>query len=1166
MFRKLLPFLLCASALGQATNPQNTYVSSVLVNSPSLYLNYNDATSAFRDQISGSNFSGVASLPTPYGTFPTTTNAYGPGQVFLTGFILPTGSVTSIEIKYAAAPTSGWTLTCGVFTNTSGSNWTAGASVVLTSNGSIDQKFNAPTNFTAFASTSGQMLGCWAPAAYSEPFNGAITGNTGYYLPAAQSSFPVGSFSYTAVAGGGYAVITTVSVPYTSGTVTTQQPGFDNTNNTNYSAEYPYNGFSVAPNNTLGAFDWSSPETLMIHVDRLNWTRSGTLVLASKGDTSQSTNFWRLYLQMSGQDSQLCFESFGIGPGAVSGAPANADNVNCTVAAVDVMPNGFNYNIMVQLGGNGSVYSNSIYINGLAQSLTNSQVGSKGFGYVTVALSGSGTGYASNTYFSNNGTGGSNCNVFGVMNATGGVPALSNPFNTTPAPNGTYPIDYGCTSTPTLTFSFSQTASMSFGGASNVPTLTSSTTATSVNNGVGSGVPAGSLLVVQGLPPSTTAVTDSGGATCSLASGASGGDSLVYTCPNVTSGSHTITATFTSGSTYTSINSVDVIGAATTSPVDTTVYATGTGTAISVGPITTTGTGEFLVGFAGNSNIASNGWTAGGTSPWPGKGGNSYTYSYLSAPTAGAQPTWAVTATTSNPWYATIVAIKPLVTTYSATGTGATVVATMSGASMNSAASPIMAPGYINTNVAYGVAGSASTQTPTYVDEFAEFPSTLSLSALGNIFYQTKFYQGLNDLASVGNPVKVIFDDDGCNDLDNLWALQAAISEQNLGYIRLVGVVETNLNYNDVAIFRQMLDQAGLASVPVGVVGTLASGAGGAACPTGNINIFNSSTLAVVAAEPGNGILSAATVYRLAMAGSPTKPVIIFSAGSTVGIQQFMQSAADSISPLTGQQLWNLDVTNGGAVYMQGGGGSFPSLPNTAGFSGGIGSNWGLNYTASQYILTNQNSMPLYWYGGTPQSSGPDPEYTRIGTDPMWLACSNSAWTSCVRSAWDSLPMANLISSYFAQGVTIGVTGGTGYANSTVFNLSGGGSTCSGSGIMTASSGVPNGFTTASGVNINVEGAYAALGAGKGCTSAPTVTLVAPTGTGATFTTYLTSLCGTDVISGGSDSFTTGTCSNQYIVFQNQYAGGSGISPIFTQFMDSLIDAPPNGSPRIVPQ
>lgn len=63
------------------------------------------------------------------------------------------------------------------------------------------------------------------------------------------------------------------------------------------------------------------------------------------------------------------------------------------------------------------------------------------------------------------------------------------------------------------------------------------------------------------------------------------------------------------------------------------------------------------------------------------------------------------------------------------------------------------------------------------------------------------------------------------------------------------------------------------------------------------------------------------------------------------------------------------------------------------------------------------------------------------------------------------------------------VTGGTGYANSTAYTLSGGGPSCVGSGTMTSSGGVPVSLADNS----------------HGCTSAPTVNLVSPTGTGAVF-------------------------------------------------------------------
>jgi hypothetical protein len=181
----------------------------------------------------------------------------------------------------------------------------------------------------------------------------------------------------------------------------------------------------------------------------------------------------------------------------------------------------------------------------------------------------------------------------------------------------------------------------------------------------------------------------------------------------------------------------------------------------------------------------------------------------------------------------------------------------------------------------------------------------------------------------------------------------------------------------------------------------------------------------------------------------------------------------------------------------------------------------------------------------------------------MWQA--SNAYSTDIRQGWDSLPATYAVTPFFSGGVTIGYSGGTGYANSTPFTLSGGGPNCEGKGFMTASSGVPNGITTEWGANPNVIGGFAGLGLGHGCTSAPTVNLIGATGTGVTLTAYPTIVCGTDTFTGSpptSDSFSNATCSSQYLVFQNQNAAPVSLFPAFSAFLNSLMDPPPNGAPR----
>ncbi len=1204
--RKILSFIILLGLVGAAAaqdpNPQTSWSSAVLYNSPSLYLNYNDPTSAFKDQVSGNTFVGTQTVQgvASAGTHCISGNNSASSMSCTlsvsatdTLVVIVSGTVSSVVDSGGSTPVliaTEPTASAYYFANVSAGSHTI--TVTLTTVQSyismlavdvVGAAISSPLDTYVYnvqtTSTNSVTSGSLTTSTAGDLLVGMMAGNgAGGTWSAGSPAFSLFPIFYTDEVGGTYAAGTPGSYTFnatssvalgwdtwlvaikahlvtdTSGTVTTQQPGFDATNNANYSASFPYNGWTAAPNTTLGAIDWTSPFSIMVQVDRLNWNRTGTLVLASKGDTSGSTNYWKLYLQMSGTNSQLCFNQFGIGPINAPSGQINAGVSTCTSVG-DVMPNGYNYNIVVENPGTGNSYAGAIYIDGISQSLSVGGIGNTNrFGYATIALSGTTSGYANPTWFSNNGTGGPNCNVFGQAVATSGVLSLNNPISGQ-APNGFYSADYGCTSTPTLTFNFSQTSPVSYGGVSGTPTSTSSTTATSVTIGVGSGVVAGSALIVQGLPPSTTGVTDSGGATCTLVSGASGLDTLIYVCPNVAAGTHTLTATYASGAAFQTINTVAVAGADHTSPVDTAIYATGTGTAVNVGPITTASAGEMLVSTAGTS--IGNSWYT--YQPWYNGSGNNYTYSYLAAPTVGSQPAFVTAAGSSAAWTASIVAIKPLITTYAPTGTGATLTAAMSGASMNDTTHPLLAPGSLNADAYYGIAGTNSAAPGTYIDEFAIFPSVLNFTQVSSLFYHTKLYQSVLYPEGV-SPKYVIFDEDGCGDEDNFWALQAVIAAQNVGLIHLVAVIqESATDATSAAIYRNMLDQAGLANIPVGL-GT--SSYGCSLQQQQAAQLYNASVPITTASYP-----SATTVYRTAFAQFPNTALNIFLAATQDSIAAFMASPADGISSLTGLQMWNNDATLGAGLYMQGGG-CTPTIPPASPACTGSGG-WQSNGISMQYIVNNKGSMPFYWMGGTPSNTGPGPLYTRNAYDPMYQFAY--VYGTDIRAGWDSLALSYIISPFFSGGIMVGYSsGGTGYANQTLFTSSGGGPNCHVTGYMTAASGVPNGVTDLQGNSATVQASsFAQTGIGYGCTSVPTLTLVSPTGTGATLTGYMTTFCGTETVTGTgpyTDSFSSATCSGSYIVLQNFNAHDSNGFQPFTGVFNSFIDPPPNGAPRKLAQ
>ena len=935
MKKQMVLILLCGAALGQNPSPQPNFATQLLAASPSLYLNFDDFTTAFKDQVSGLTFGGTGSAISSTGAIPTSTSVYGPGQVMVSGAALPAGSLTSFQVQYLAAPTAGWPLTCGVFTLGASNVLTATASVTVTVGATTAlQSFTAPTNFTAFNVAAGQLFGCWTPAAYSEPYNGSSS--LGAYYLNSQTSFPSGANTYSHGTASGYAIIAGVTTTFASGAVTVRQAGFDSTQVNNTSAAFAYNAFNAAPNGTLGTLAWNSPWTMLVHIDRLAWDRTGTLVLASKGDSAtNTTSWWKLTLSMNGNYSKVCFTQNGYGAIATSGGGGGVQNGICTNSYFDAVPNGFNYDIVVTDNGTGAsgvgTYSPGqqalqLYVNGLNQtyipetSFSNSY--SIGFGYATVTVSG-GTGYAASTPFMSSG-GGANCVVAGTMLATGGIPS--------PAINLT--VDYGCTSAPTI----------------------------------------------------------------------------VLTAP---------------------------------------------------------------------------------------------------------------------------------------TGTGASLMVGLGGATLNSSAWPLMVPGAVTGATFTGVDAADSAQSLTYIDKFAILPGVLSQTQVQSLFYQTKFYQRvLKTLPST--PYTLVFDNDGCADSDNIFALALTIAAQKIGYIRLAGVVDTVGDGLSEAMYRQMLDQAGLAHIPVAVPSTF--GSSSAICLAANVNTFNATTSQVSASY-----MQAKTLYRQVFASNPTSPVFIMLGGSFRGVSDMMQSPADGISSLTGAQLVARNATNGGAIYAQG-------LGANATFTA---DNTLEDWTAGQYVVGNNGLLPIYWYGGSPQVTGPGVLSTRTSKDPFYLAATTWGDT---RQGYDSLPTQSFLSTLFAGGVTVTISGsGTGYAAQTAFTSTGGGSNCVVTGYMLSTSGVPSSIISTSGVS---GAGLTFAGIGTGCLTAaspPTIVLTAPTGTGTVLSASTTaSPCGTVTItSATSGSTSTATCSNHYFL---PYSLNAAQSPqqgaVMEWFINSLVNPSPGGAPR----
>lgn len=544
---------------------------------------------------------------------------------------------------------------------------------------------------------------------------------------------------------------------------------------------------------------------------------------------------------------------------------------------------------------------------------------------------------------------------------------------------------------------------------------------------------------------------------------------------------------------------------------------------------------------------------------------------------------------TSNP---TIVLTSP-------TGTGATFTATSAPMSMNSTTAPLMAPGYLSNGVVYGVGGTDAAQNPVNSDEFAIFPGNLTFGQITNIFYETKFYQSQLFPNIPSNPPLVIFEGTGCGpDFSGDQSVAMVIGAARAGLIRLVGMFDDDGNangINSVGWWRQMLDQAGLADVPlsVGASGATVSTGG---CPAASITAYNAST-------PQNpaSYESAVTMLRTLFAKYPTAPIDVLLTKTYNGYAQFLASPADGISSLTGAQLQAQNATNGGWISF---------------YEGNIS----LDTTDRNAIWTTNGPMPIWVPGGVGGQGGPGILASRTANDPLYMAAVGN--TTDTVNGYTNQDVAQVLSPYFNGGVTVAYSGGTGYANATPFTSKGGGPYCHVTGIMTASSGDPNGIQTSwgasfpstttynglgygcspatftatgSGTNLTVSSVAGVItigdtisgtgipagttiaaqtsgtpgGAGVYTTSVattasaatvtrtPTVVLTSPTGTGVMLTSALTVFL--NAYSAGATN-TWSVWPSQYD--QNPGSGGSATTaPIFSWFENSLMDPPVVGQP-----
>lgn len=299
-------------------------------------------------------------------------------------------------------------------------------------------------------------------------------------------------------------------------------------------------------------------------------------------------------------------------------------------------------------------------------------------------------------------------------------------------------------------------------------------------------------------------------------------------------------------------------------------------------------------------------------------------------------------------------------------------------------------PLYIAGSAEHGGGGSL-----IKIDEFDMFAGVASQDTVQSTFANMHWYQWVIG-AKPPVPPKLILSEDGCTDMDNVYAIETGIAAHKFGYVSLVAVT-SDVWDGGAAFYRMLLDAAGLHHVPVlQVEGTTGGGGGDSICNTTAVAAaYNSSIDLVVTDYPDS-----TNPYRAIFAGLGSSEKLAYeNGGSFFDLYNLEISAADGISSMTGATMFANHVSAAGFQGMW--------LPPIS-----FGDNGGYNAPQSDYVATHNGAVPMNWYGGVPGATFGS-LHTRPHTDPLWMTEHLNGDVDD-RSCFDCLPTVNYLTTSFA--------------------------------------------------------------------------------------------------------------------------------------------------------
>ncbi|MBR1543315.1 MAG: nucleoside hydrolase [Muribaculaceae bacterium] len=153
-------------------------------------------------------------------------------------------------------------------------------------------------------------------------------------------------------------------------------------------------------------------------------------------------------------------------------------------------------------------------------------------------------------------------------------------------------------------------------------------------------------------------------------------------------------------------------------------------------------------------------------------------------------------------------------------------------------------------------------------------------------------------------PQRVIFDTDMGNDIDDALALDMLYKYQDMGRIRLLGIMSSKEGRESATYIDIMNTWYGYPDIPIGIVrnGVVAEQSTNYASKVADMTENGAPTFKRTV-ENVEELPDAHVLYRKILAAQPDKSVVIICTGFCTNLARLLSTAPDSYSPLSGRAL-----------------------------------------------------------------------------------------------------------------------------------------------------------------------------------------------------------------------------------------------------------------------